>query len=200
MLHFRYGCDKVSFTTERPPMGRPSRTVPRSASPEASGPPIQESLIVTSPAATTDVAEATASTRPVRRSRKALKLALVLVAVTGFAFATAACSPEMVAKDAIAKHWGGNASCAERIVARESNFQADAVNSYSGATGLFQMMPLHKSWISKELGYSWSEMKDPYKNAQAAKLLSHKNYVAYGDGWAPWRLSGRAIPGGGCPA
>ena len=115
-------------------------------------------------------------------------------------FATAACTTETVAKDAIAKHWGGNAACAERIVARESNFQATAVNSYSGATGLFQMMPLHKSWIKAELGYEFSEMKDPYKNAEAAKLLSYKNYKAYGDGWAPWRLTGRANPGGGCPA
>ena len=199
MLHFRYGCDKVSPTTARPPMGGPPWTARSERLPQASGPPIQESLIVTSPA-TTDVAEATAPARPVRRSRKAVKLALVLVTVTGIAFASAACTPEMVAKDAIAEHWGGNAACAERIVDRESNFQADAVNSYSGATGLFQLMPLHKSWIKSELGYEFSEMKDPYKNAEAAKLLSHKNYVAYGDGWAPWRLSGRAVPGGGCPA
>lgn len=154
---------------------------------------------MTSPAHT----ETAAPTEPqssVRRSRKAIHLSIGLLAVVGLAFATTACTPEAMAKDAIAQHWAGNAKCAERIAQRESGMQPDAVNRSSGATGLFQLMPLHKTWIKNELGYDFSEMKDPYKNAEAAKLLSDKNYRAYGDGWAPWRLSGRAIPGGGCPA
>ena len=155
---------------------------------------------MTSPAHTDTEAPATGSTVKVRRSRKALNLSLVLVAVMAIALTSTACTPENTARDAIAKYWGGNAACAERIVDRESNFQADAVNRSSGATGLFQLMPLHKTWIKAELGYDFSEMTDPYKNAEAAKLLSAKNHKAYGDGWAPWRLSGRAIPGGGCPA
>jgi hypothetical protein len=154
---------------------------------------------VTSPAHT-DTAAPEQGPVKVRRSRKAIHRSLGLLAVAGIALATTACTPETIAKEAIAEHWGGNAACAERIVERESRFQADAVNTSSGATGLFQMMPLHKSWIKAELGYEFSEMKDPYKNAEAAKLLSDKNYKAYGDGWAPWRLSGRAIRGGGCPA
>ena len=154
---------------------------------------------MTSPAHT----ETAAPTEPqskVRRSRKAIHLSIGLLAIVGTAFATTACTPEMVAKDAIAQHWGGNAKCAQRIAQRESGMQPSAVNSSSGATGLFQLMPLHKTWIKSELGYDFSEMKDPYKNSEAAKRLSDKNYKAYGDGWAPWRLSGRAIRGGGCPA
>lgn len=112
----------------------------------------------------------------------------------------AACTPEIIAKDAIQKYWGANSACAEKVAYRESSFQPAAVNARSGATGLFQLMPLHASWIKSNLGYKFSEMKDPYKNAEAAKLLSYKNWKAYGDGWAPWRLSGRAIRGGGCPA
>ena len=154
---------------------------------------------MTSPSHTDTAAPATGTVK-VRRSRKAINLTVGLVAVMGIAFATTACTPETIAKDAIAQHWGGNAACAEKIAARESGFQADAVNRSSGATGLFQMMPLHKTWIKAELGYEFSEMTDPFKNAEAAKLLSDKNYKAYGDGWAPWRLSGRAIRGGGCPA
>jgi len=155
---------------------------------------------VTSPAPT-DASETTmASPAKVRRSRKAINLSVSLVAIAGLAFATTACTPEQVAKDAIAQHWGKHAACAERVVQRESRFQHDAVNRSSGATGLFQMMPLHSSWIRAELGYQFSEMKDAYKNTEAAKRLSDKNYKAYGDGWAPWRLSGRAIRGGGCPA
>lgn len=132
------------------------------------------------------------------RRRKAINLSVGLVAIVGIAFATSACTPEDVAKDAIAEYWGHNAACAEKIVQRESNFQADAVNRSSGATGLFQLMPLHSSWIKSDLGYDFSEMKDPYKNSKAAKELSAKNYSAYGDGWAPWRFGG-AKPGAGCP-
>lgn len=135
-----------------------------------------------------------------RRSRKPLTLAISLVAVVGLAFATSACTPEQIAKDAIAQSWGRNADCAERIAQRESGLQPDAVNKYSGATGLFQLMPLHGTWIKSELGYDWSDMTNAYKNAEAAKRLSEKSYAAYGDGWAPWRTSGRAIKGGGCPA
>ena len=154
---------------------------------------------MTSPAHTETAAPSEPQSK-VRRSRKAINLSIGLVAVVGIAFATTACTPELVAKDAIKQAWGRNAACAEKIAQRESGLQADAVNPSSGATGLFQMMPLHKTWIQNELGYSWAEMKDPYKNAEAAALLSYKNYKAYGDGWAPWRLSGRAIRGGGCRA
>ena len=136
----------------------------------------------------------------VNRSRKAFRLAFVLMSIVGLAFATTACTPEMAARDAIDKYWQDHAACAERIAERESGLDPEAVNSRSGATGLFQLMPLHKSWIKSELGYDFAEMKDPYKNAEAAKLLSYKNYKAYGDGWAPWRLSGGAVRGGGCPA
>ena len=154
---------------------------------------------MTSPALT-ETAAPQESQSKVRRSRKAIHLTIGLLAVVGIAFATTACTPEVMAKDAIADNWGGNAKCAERIAQRESGLKPDAVNRSSGATGLFQLMPLHKTWIKNELGYDFSEMKDPYKNAEAAKRLSDKNYQAYGDGWAPWRLSGKAIRGGGCPA
>ena len=155
---------------------------------------------MTSPVLTTTAEDVSPSQPVVRRSRKRWSLVGGLVVIVALAFSTAACTPESVAKAAIEKYWGSNAACAEKIVERESRFQADAVNSSSGATGLFQLMPLHAKWIKAELGYEFSEMKDPYKNARAAKLLSSKNYTAYGDGWAPWRLSGRAIRGGGCPA
>ncbi len=154
---------------------------------------------MTSPAHT-ETAPATAPQSKVRRSRKATHLTIGLLAVMTIAFATTACTPKLTAKDAIADHWGKQASCAEKIAQRESGLQPNAVNRGSGATGLFQLMPLHKNWIKGELGYDWSQIKDPYKNAKAAKRLSDKNFAAYGDGWAPWRLSGRAIRGGGCPA
>jgi soluble lytic murein transglycosylase-like protein len=154
---------------------------------------------VTSPALTETAAPVEPQSK-VRRSRKAIHLSIGLLAIVGTAFATTACTPEQQSRAAIAEHWDGNAKCAEKIAQRESGLQPGAVNRSSGATGLFQLMPLHKTWIKNELGYDFSEMKDPFKNAEAAKLLSDKNYKAYGDGWAPWRLSGRAVRGGGCPA
>ncbi|WP_426570783.1 transglycosylase SLT domain-containing protein [Aquihabitans sp. McL0605] len=155
---------------------------------------------MTSPAHTTS-ADTSVPEKKVRRSRKAISLSIGLVAVVGIAFATTACTPQLVAKDAISQEWGSkNAACAEKIAQRESGLDATAVNTSSGATGLFQLMPLHKAWIKSDLGYDWSEMKDPYKNAEAAKLLSAKSYAAYKDGWAPWRTTGKAIQGGGCPA
>jgi len=101
---------------------------------------------------------------------------------------------------AISDHWGRNAPCAERIVQRESRFQAAAVNPSSGTTGLFQIPPVHKPWIKRTFGYEFEEMKDPFKNSEVAKALSAEAHRMYKDGWQPWRSGGRRIPGGGCPA
>jgi len=139
-------------------------------------------------------------TTVVRRRRTALKVVLPLLALMTVAFATTACSPEETAKDAIEKYWGKYSDCAERIVDRESRFNASAVNPSSGTTGLFQIHPTHAKWIKATYGYDFSEMKDPYKNSRVAKGLSSEAYKYWGDGWQPWRISGGAQRGGGCPA
>ncbi|MFN8019195.1 MAG: transglycosylase SLT domain-containing protein [Acidimicrobiales bacterium] len=153
---------------------------------------------MTSPSPAT-IATSSEASQKVRRSPKAAKFAIALAALVGIAFATTACDPAAVSQDAIQKYWGGNWECAQRIAERESGLQPDAVNARSGATGLFQLMPSHSSWIKSDLGYDFAEMKDPYKNSEAAKLLSSKSFKANGDGWAPWRVGG-ARPGAGCPA
>lgn len=149
-------------------------------------------------AAIDDTPVATTTARPRRR---VLRILGVLTAVIALAFASTSCTPRKVAQDAIVQYWGSNyATCAELIVKRESGFNAAAVNPSSGTTGLFQIHPTHATWIRNRFGYAFSEMKDPYKNAQVAKALSAEAHRYYGDGWQPWRLSGRAAPGGGCPA
>ncbi|MGI8756349.1 MAG: transglycosylase SLT domain-containing protein, partial [Acidimicrobiales bacterium] len=155
---------------------------------------------MSSPTTTASIEEVPSPQRTAHRSRKGWRAAAALVAVVGLALATSACSPEAIAKDAIKKNWSRLSPCAERVVQRESNFQADAVNPSSGTTGLFQIHPTHASWIKATFGYDFSEMKDPYKNAQVARELSNRAYRYWGDGWQPWRLSGRAIHNGGCPA
>ena len=107
----------------------------------------------------------------------------------------------VTAKDAIAKYWGSkNSPCAERIADRESNFDPTAVNRSSGTVGLFQIHPTHATWIRNTYGYEMSELTDPYKNAKVAAGLSAEAYRYYGDGWQPWRIGGKVIRGGGCPA
>ena len=156
---------------------------------------------MTSPAQTAAATATEVAPAPVRRSRKRWHLVLGLVAVVGVALVSTACTPELIAKDAILDHWGSkNAPCAERIADRESNFQADAINRSSGTVGLFQIHPTHATWIRNKFGYSMSELTDPYKNAEVAAGLSAEAYRYYGDGWQPWRYGGKVIRGGGCPA
>jgi hypothetical protein len=162
--------------------------------------PIEEHVHVSSPLAAEAIDDITVPTTGGRAHGKSVRLAGCLLAVVALAFASTACSPEQTAKDAIRKYWGNYSACAERIVDRESNFDANAVNPSSGATGLFQIMPSHSSWIKATYGYDFSEMKDPYKNSRVAKGLSDLAYRYWGDGWQPWRIGGRAIRGGSCPA
>ncbi len=136
----------------------------------------------------------------VRRSRTSLRIFGPFLAVAALAFASTACTPVDTAHDAIARYWGPYVACAEKIVARESGFNASAVNPVSGATGLFQIHPTHATWIKATYGYTFAEMKDPYKNSRVAKGLSSEAYRYWRDGWQPWRLGGRSAPNGGCPA
>lgn len=59
------------------------------------------------------------------------------------------------------------------IAWRESRWQPEAVNPYSGAAGLMQIHPIH--------GYSIDVLRNPYMNVA----------IAYGlwesEGWRPWR-------------
>jgi hypothetical protein len=155
---------------------------------------------VSSPENTLAVEDATVPTTKVRRSTRSLRIVGCLLALVAVAFTSTACSPEMVAKDAIDRYWSSGAPCAERIVDRESNFQAGAVNPSSGTTGLFQIHPTHDAWIRRTYGYAFSEMKDPYKNSRVARGLFAEAQRYYGDGWQPWRLDGRVVRSGGCPA
>lgn len=155
---------------------------------------------MSSPDTAETIDDVTGPTGKVRSRGRSMQLVGCLVAVVALAFASTACTPEQTAKDAIQQYWGKYSACAERIVDRESNFQAGAVNRSSGATGLFQIMPSHSSWIRSTYGYDFSEMKDPYKNSRVAKGLSSKAYGYWGDGWQPWRIGSGPIRGGGCPA
>lgn len=164
------------------------------------GPPNKELHHVTSPDHTPVVEDLQVPAPRVRRSTRRWHLAAGLFAVIAIAFTTSACTPEMVARDAINTNWGTSADCATRIAMRESRLQPTVVNPRSGTTGLFQLHPVHAAWIKSKFGYAFSDMKDPYKNAKVAKALSAEAARMYGDAWQPWRYGGTRIRGGGCPA
>lgn len=135
-----------------------------------------------------------------RVPRKRLRSGMVAIALGVTAlFIASACEPN-TPREAVQHHWGSLTPCANRIVQRESGWNPAAVSPGGGNIGLFQLNAYHKTWIRNELGYSWQDLKQPSKNARAARVLYNKAQAQYGDGWQPWRLSGRAIRGGGCPA
>jgi len=129
-----------------------------------------------------------------------LRLGIAAAAVGAVAILSTACQPAATPQQAVQRHWGSLTPCANRIVQRESRWNPGAVSPGGGNIGLFQLNSYHKTWIRNELGYSWNDLKNASKNAHAAKVLYNKAVSQYGDGWQPWRLSGRAIRGGGCPA
>src|SRR5699024_567143 len=133
-------------------------------------------------------------------SRNRIRTGIAAVAI-GFTalFAATACMPTDP-QGAVQHWWGDLTPCANRIVQRESGWNPNAVSPGGGNIGLFQLNAYHQTWIKNELGYDWNDLKEPAKNARAAKVLYNKAAAQYGDGWQPWRLSGRAIRGGGCPA
>ena len=113
----------------------------------------------------------------------------------------AACTPQQIAEDAVAKYFtSAQAPCADKIVARESNYNASAVSADGLNIGLFQINKVHLAWITATYGYSWADLKDPYNNSRVAKGLSNAAQSAYHDPWQPWRPDGKPRTDGSCPA
>ena len=68
------------------------------------------------------------------------------------------------------------------VIQCESRWRAGAVNPSSGATGLFQVHPIHRGRVGGDL----SLLFDPEINVSVA----HSLYVESG-GWGPWRACSR---------
>ena len=123
---------------------------------------------MTSPAHT-DALDTPVPQAKVRRSRKAIHLTVGIFAVIGIAWPPPHARPKPSPRTPSPTTGATTPPVRQRIAQRESGLQATAVNTSSGATGLFQLMPLHKTWIKAELGYDLSEMKDPYKNSEGGQ-------------------------------
>jgi len=151
----------------------------------------------------TELADAPPAVRPIGRGVRSRRVRLVatLAGVLAVALLSAACTPQQIAEDAVAKYFtSAQAPCADKIVKRESNYNASAVSPDGLNIGLFQINKVHLSWITSTYGYSWTDLKDPDKNAQVAKGLSNAAKAYYGDPWQPWRLDGKARTDGSCAA
>ena len=72
----------------------------------------------------------------------------------------------------------------------ESRQDSSQVNTESGATGLMQIHPVHKSWIGN-YGYNWEDMRDTRKNLHVAWIL-FRDY-----GHKPWQGCLHALDGSG---
>ncbi len=114
--------------------------------------------------------------------RRMAKPFLALALVVGLSLGAGACSGENVARFAIQQQFGSRAGTATKIAWCESRLQAGAISPGGGNIGLFQINRVHASWIKRDLGYSWGELTDPFKNSRVARVLYNR-----AGGWSPWR-------------
>ena len=125
----------------------------------------------------------------------------VAAAVVAFVVVSSGCTPQQVAESSVSKYFGSKYSaCADKIVARESGYNATALSPDGKNIGLFQINAVHTAWVKSTYGYTFASLTDPDKNAQVAKGLSDAALSYYGDRWQPWRLDGKAKTDGSCAA
>lgn len=73
-----------------------------------------------------------------------------------------------------------------RIIDCESNGNAEAVNPYSGASGLFQFLPSTWAANSPKAGYGGSSALDPEANVATAAWLANRYQELGYSYWHPW--------------
>jgi hypothetical protein len=110
-----------------------------------------------------------------------LRLGLVgVIALAGLALG--ACDTGNPVTDAINREFGPIASQATAVAQCESSLNPSAISPGGGNWGLFQINVVHQSWV-ESMGYSWSQMLDPFVNAHIARLMYNSS------GWSPWSCS-----------
>jgi hypothetical protein len=109
---------------------------------------------------------------------KRLRLGLVALVVIG-GLAVGACDTGDAVTDAINREFGPIAAQATAIAKCESSLNPNAISPGGGNYGLFQINISHRAWV-ESLGYSWSQILDPFVNSHIARLLYNQS------GWYPW--------------
>ena len=85
------------------------------------------------------------------------------------------------AQDAITQNFGGAADQAMGVAQCESGLDPNAVSRGGGNWGLFQINTVHRNSFEQVTGQPWSNVLDPYANAQFANWLYNQS-----GGWGPW--------------
>jgi hypothetical protein len=117
---------------------------------------------------------------------KRLRAALVGAVFVG-ALGLTACNPSAqadtpsAAQDAITQAFGPVASQAMGVARCESGLDPSAVSRGRGNWGLFQINTVHRDSFESVTGQPWSNVLDPYANAQFAAWLYNES-----GGWRPW--------------
>lgn len=73
-----------------------------------------------------------------------------------------------------------------RIIDCESNGNAEAVNPYSGASGLFQFLPSTWASTAPNAGYGGASALDPEANIASAAWLANRYHELGYSYWHPW--------------
>ena len=111
------------------------------------------------------------------------RIVLPVLAAVALLVGASGCTPEAEARDAIVKWFPDWAEAkAIRVADCESGLNPDAVSPGGANWGLFQIN--RTSWEStvRSMGYSWSQMTDPYINSKVALHI----YKAAGNSFNPW--------------
>ncbi len=109
--------------------------------------------------------------------KRILMTAVLALAVT---LGSAACEDRSGGSvhDAIRRYFPEQYEKAVRVADCESNLDPNAV-SPTNDHGLFQINYIHRSRVNS-MGYSWSQIYDPYVNSKVARALYNES------GWQPW--------------
>jgi soluble lytic murein transglycosylase-like protein len=118
-----------------------------------------------------------------RRNRRIRRGGVAFVAIGLLALSSAACAVKPGSpRDAINRYFGSEAPYATRIAICESGLNPTAY-SRTHDIGLFQINQVNWGWIRAEFGYTFEDLKDPYKNARVAKVIRDRA------GWRAWSCS-----------
>ena len=111
--------------------------------------------------------------------RRILPLFLIVGLLMGF---TTACDEDAAVQLAIHEYFPGSQNAkAKRVAQCESGMNPNAVSPGGQNHGLFQINLVHRNTV-QSMGYSWSQIYDPFVNARVARHI----FDAAGGSWSPW--------------
>lgn len=113
--------------------------------------------------------------------KRTLMIAVLVLAVLGSGACARTSSRTGSVHDAINRYFPEVYDKAVRVATCESGLDPSAV-SPTNDHGLFQINYVHRSRV-ESMGYSWSQIYDPYVNSRVARSLYNES------GWRPWVCS-----------